>query len=78
LADRDNKQTLQKQIDKKNDLETFLPIAPQMNPNCFKNHSVICGYRVERSKQTHAEDRYMDIVGMMNWQKEKMEKILRQ
>src|SRR5215475_16191679 len=42
-----NKQTLQQQIDKKNDFETFFAQAPQMNPNVSKITGVICGYRVE-------------------------------
>jgi hypothetical protein len=31
-----NKKTLQQQIDKNNDLETFFAQAPQMNPNVSK------------------------------------------
>src|SRR6185503_93528 len=42
-----NKQTLQKQIDKKSDLETFFAEAPALNPNVSKITGVICGYRVE-------------------------------
>jgi hypothetical protein len=42
-----NEQTLQQQIDRKNDLETFFAEAPQMNPNVSKITGVICGYRVE-------------------------------
>jgi hypothetical protein len=42
-----NKQTLQKQIDKKSDFETFFAQAPQINPNVSKITGVICGYRVE-------------------------------
>ena len=39
--------TLQKQIEKKADLETFFAEAPRMNPNVSKITGVICGYRVE-------------------------------
>ena len=45
-----NKQTLQKQIDKKSDFETFFTQAPQINPNVSKITGVICGYRVEEIK----------------------------
>lgn len=37
-----NKKTLQKQIDDKNDFETFFAQAPQMNPNVSKITGVIC------------------------------------
>jgi len=39
-----NKQTLQKQIDKKNDFETFFAQAPALNRNVSKVTGVICGY----------------------------------
>ena len=42
-----NKKTLQQQIDKNNNLETFFAQAPQMNPNVSTITGVICGYRVE-------------------------------
>lgn len=42
-----NAKTLQKQIDKKSDFETFFAEAPQMNPNALRITSMICGYRVE-------------------------------
>ena len=42
-----NKQTLQKDIDKKTDFETFFAQAPQLNSNFSKITGVICGYRVE-------------------------------
>ena len=42
-----NKKTLQQQIDKKSDFETFFAQAPQINPNVSKITGVICGYRVE-------------------------------
>ena len=42
-----NKQTLQKQIDRKTDFETFFTQAPALNPNVSKIKGGICGYRVE-------------------------------
>jgi len=42
-----DQQTLQKQIDKRSDFETFFAEAPQLNPNVSKITGVICGYRVE-------------------------------
>src|SRR3954447_24807569 len=42
-----DQKALQKQIDKKNDFETFFSEAPQMNPNVSKITGLICGYRVE-------------------------------
>ena len=42
-----DEQTLQQQIDKKVDFETFFARAPRINPNVSKITGVICGYRVE-------------------------------
>ena len=56
-----NKKTLQQQIDKNNDLETFFAQAPQMNPNVSKITGVICGYRVEEIEDKLMQKiRYMD------------------
>jgi hypothetical protein len=56
-----DKQTLQKQVDKKSDFETFFAEAPQMNPNASKITGVICGYRVEEIEdKVIREMRYMD------------------
>jgi len=56
-----NKKTLQQQIDKNNDLETFFAEAPQMNPNVSKITGVICGYRVEEIENKLMQKiRYMD------------------
>src|SRR5688572_24810214 len=56
-----NKQTLQQQIDKKSDLETFFAQAPQMNPNVSKITGVICGYRVEEIEDKLMQKiRYLD------------------
>ena len=56
-----NKKTLQQQIDKNNDLETFFDEAPQMNPNVSKITGMICGYRVEEIEDKLMQKiRYMD------------------
>ena len=56
-----DKQTLQQQIDKNNDLKTFFAEAPQMNPNVSKITGVICGYRVEEIEDKLMQKiRYMD------------------
>ena len=56
-----NKKTLQQQIDKKIDLETFFAEAPQMNPNVSKITGLICGYRVEEIENKLMQKiRYMD------------------
>lgn len=55
-----NKKTLQQQIDKKNDLETFFAQA-KMNPNVSKITGVICGYRVEEIEDKLMQKiRYLD------------------
>ena len=56
-----NKQTLQKQIDRKNDFETFFAQAPALNPNVSKITGVICGYRVEEIEDKLMQKvRYLD------------------
>jgi len=42
-----NAHSLQEQIDKNKDFETFFEQAPQLNPNSSKITGVICGYRLE-------------------------------
>ena len=42
-----DQESLQKQLDEKNDFETFFAQAPAMHPNRSKITGVICGYRVE-------------------------------
>ncbi len=74
-----NKQTLQRQIDKKSDLETFFAQAPQINPNVSKITGVICGYRVEEIEDKLMQKiRYMDKLIDELAKGKKMEKILRQ
>jgi len=56
-----NKKTLQQQLSKKADLETFFAQAPQINPNVSKITGVICGYRVEEIEDKLMQKiRYMD------------------
>src|SRR5688572_45878 len=73
-----NKKTLQQQIDKKNDLETFFAEAPQMNANVSKITGVICGYRVEEIEDKLMQKiRYMDKLVDELAKGKTMEKILR-
>ena len=74
-----NKQTLQKQIDRKSDFETFFAEAPAMNPNVSKITGVICGYRVEEIEDKLMQKvRYLDKLIDELAKGKKMEKILRQ
>ena len=73
-----NEQTLQQQIDLKNDFETFFTEAPQIHPNASKITGVICGYRVEDIEDKVVQQvRYLDklVDELAKWRK--MEKILR-
>ena len=73
-----NKKTMQQQIDKNNDLETFFAQAPQMNPNVSKITGVICGYRVEEIENKLMQKiRYMDKLVDEVAKGKTMEKILR-
>src|SRR6187549_3249804 len=73
-----NKQTLQQQIEKKNDFETFFAQAPRLNPNVSKITGVICGYRVEEIEDKLMQKiRYMDKLVDELAKGKKMEKILR-
>jgi len=56
-----NHQTLQEQIDNKNDLETFFAQAPQINPNAAKITGTVCGCRVEEIEDKLMQNiRYLD------------------
>lgn len=56
-----DKKTLQDQIDKKTDFETFFAQAPAMNPNVSKITGLICGYRVEEIEDKLMQKvRYLD------------------
>ena len=73
-----DKKTLQQQIDKKTDFETFFAEAPQMNPNVSKITGVICGHRVEEIEDKLMQKiRYMDRLIDELAKGKAMEKILR-
>jgi len=72
------KQSLQRQIDTKSDLETFFAQAPHINPNVSKITGGICGYRVEDIKDKLMQKiRYMDKLVDELAKGRTMEKILR-
>lgn len=73
-----DKKTLQQQIDRKTDFETFFAEAPKLNPNVSKITGVICGYRVEDIEDKLVQKvRYMDKLVDELAKGRKMEKILR-
>jgi len=73
-----DKQTLQQQIDRKADFETFFAEAPAMNPNVSKITGVICGYRVEEIEDKLMQKvRYLDKLVDELAKGKAMEKILR-
>src|SRR6478609_11216576 len=73
-----DKKTLQEQIDRKTDLETFFAEAPQLNPNVSKITGVICGYRVEEIEDELIQKiRYLDKLIDELAKGKAMEKILR-
>lgn len=73
-----NERTLQQQIDRKTDFETFFSEAPAMNPNVSKITGVICGYRVEDIEDPLVQKvRYLDKLVDELAKGRKMEKILR-
>lgn len=70
--------TLQEQIDRKTDFETFFAEAPQLNPNVSKITGVICGYRVEEIEDKLIQKvRYLDKLVDELAKGKTMEKILR-
>ena len=73
-----DKQTLQEQIDKKSDLQTFFAEAPQLNANVSKITGVVCGYRVEEIEDKLMQKiRYLDKLIDELAKGKAMEKILR-
>ena len=73
-----NKQTLQQQIDKKTDFQTFFAEAPAFNPNAPKITGMICGYRIEEIEdEVMRKVRYLDKLVDELAKGKKMEKILR-
>ncbi len=70
--------SLQQQIDKKSDFETFFAEAPQFNENASKITGVICGYRVEEIEDKVIQKmRYLDKLVDEIAKGRAMEKILR-
>jgi hypothetical protein len=73
-----NKKTLQAQIDKKVDFETFFAQAPGLNPNASKITGVICGYRIEEIEdKLMRKVRYLDKLIDELAKGKAMEKIMR-
>src|SRR5205085_10534041 len=73
-----DKETLQDQIDRKTDFQTFFAEAPRMNPNVSKITGLICGYRVEEIEDKLMQKiRYMDKLVDELAKGKTMEKILR-
>ena len=73
-----NAKSLQKQIDRKVDFETFFSEAPAFNPNASKITGVICGYRVEDIEDEVIQKiRYLDKLIDELAKGKAMEKILR-
>lgn len=73
-----DKKTLQQQVDKRVDFETFFAQAPQLNPNVSKITGVICGYRVEEIEDKLMQKvRYLDKLIDELAKGKTMEKILR-
>ena len=70
--------TLQQQIDKKSDFQTFFAQAPRINPNVSKITGVICGYRVEEIEDKLMQQiRYLDKLVDELAKGKAMDKILR-
>ena len=73
-----NNESLQHQINKNVDLETFFAQAPRINPNASKITGVICGVRVEEIENPLEQQiRYMDKLVDELAKGKAMEKILR-
>lgn len=73
-----DEQSMQDQINQKNDLKQFFEQAPQLNPNVSKITGLICGYRVEDIEDPLMKKiRYMDKLVDELAKGKKMDKILR-
>jgi hypothetical protein len=73
-----NAKTLQQQIDKNVDFETFFAKAPKLNSNVSLITGVICGYRVEEIEDPLMQKvRYLDKLIDELAKGRTMEKILR-
>lgn len=73
-----DEKSLQQQILKEVDMETFFKEAPQINPNVSLIKGVICGYRVEEiENELMRQIRYLDKLIDELAKGKAMEKILR-
>ncbi len=73
-----NKKTLQEQLDKQTDFETFFEHAPQINTNASLIKGTICGCRIEDIEDTLMRNiRYLDKLIDELAQGKEMDKILR-
>ncbi len=73
-----DERSLQEQIRKEVDMETFLLQAPQINPNVILIKGTICGYRVEEIEDDRMRQiRYLDKLIDELAKGKAMEKILR-
>lgn len=73
-----DEQSLQHQIDKGVDFETFFAQAPHIHPNASKITGLICGYRVEEIEDELMQKiRYLDKLIDELAKGKAMEKILR-
>ena len=73
-----DERTLQAQIDRNTDFETFFTEAPRIHPNVSKITGVICGYHVEEIKDDIVQKvRYLDKLIDELAKGKAMEKILR-
>lgn len=73
-----DERTLQEQIMKEVDMETFFQQAPQINPNVILIKGTICGYRVEEIEDDLMRQiRYLDKLIDELAKGKAMEKILR-
>ena len=73
-----DEKSLQNQIDKGNDFETFFTQAPDFHPNASKIKGLICGHRVENiENELMQKIRYLDKLIDELARGKKMENILR-
>lgn len=73
-----DEKSLQNQIDKENDFQTFFAEAPHINPNAAKITGLICGYRVDEIENKLMQKiRYLDKLIDELAKGKPMEKILR-
>jgi hypothetical protein len=74
-----DKESLEKQLTKRVDFETFFAEAPAMHPNTSKIKGLICGYRVEKIENKLMQKiRYLDKLIDELARGKKMKSILRE